>query len=529
MFGQFTGPGRERLPPCERANEIGAGQWIALEGDVGERGVSRRRLPPRRQGLEKVEPGPETEFRDGEASTGRPARGQVVAAEKDVTGFRTAVTARKERITEVPGKRCFVFVPIDVVHDVLVMPARDPLPPASCRPEIMIIICTDNGQECMGETFDVCIVGGGIVGLWTARLVAAGGASVVVVERDVCGAGASGGILGALMAHGPDNWNDKKQFQFEALAELGDLIGGLEDETGMTSGYARCGRLLPIRSPAFLTQAERRAAASTAHWRSDGAAYSLSVEAAADDQTWISPDVAPLGVVRDTLAARVAPVRYIAMLKAAVAPYVAIREGHTFEDFDEVGGRVTLSGGASPLTAGHLVLAAGYTSFDHIRVLTGHSIGGGVKGQAALFRCPDAAAGQPMIYDDGTYVVPHDDGHCAVGSTSEKQWQDATTPDHTQSDFIARAKQLCPPLRNAELVGRWAGVRPRCARTDPIIGRLSPKRPIYAATGGYKITFGIAHRMARRVADEILGAEQPLPIPATFRPAHHLVTADPAL
>ena len=167
------------------------------------------------------------------------------------------------------------------------------------------------------------------------------------------------------------------------------------------------------------------------------------------------------------------------------------------------------------------MLAAGYTSFRHIAAMTGQDIGGGVKGQAALFRCSEAA-GQSLIYDDGTYIVPHDDGHCAVGSTSEKQWQDASTPDPDQSDFIARAKRLCPPLRDAELVRRWAGVRPRCARTDPIIGRLIPDRPIYVATGGYKITFGIAHRMARRVADEILGAAQPLAMPTKFAPAHHL-------
>ena len=41
---------------------------------------------------------------------------------------------------------------------------------------------------------DFCIVGGGYTGLWTARrlLSDAPGASVVVVERDICGSGASG-------------------------------------------------------------------------------------------------------------------------------------------------------------------------------------------------------------------------------------------------------------------------------------------------------------------------------------------------
>ena len=501
-----------------RAGKVGTRKGVKFEGDIGEPRPGRCRLPPGREGFEEIESGSEAEFGDREFFPGGPARRQAVTSEKDVAGFGAAVTARKEWIAVAPRMWCFVFVPVDFVHDRLVMPAQWP-----CSAD-MITIRTGNGQVCMGETFDVCIVGGGIVGLWTARLVAACGASVVLVERDVCGAGASGGILGALMAHGPDNWNEKKQFQFDALAELGDLVGELEDETGLKSGYARCGRLMPIRSPAFLAQAERRAQASAANWQSEAAAYRLAVEPAPGDQSWLAPEAAPLGVVRDTLAARIAPARYIAMLKAAVEPQVIIREGHEFEDYDHTSGQVMFANGVPGLVAEHLVLAAGYTSFRHIAAMTGHDIGGGVKGQAALFRCSDVV-GQPLIYDDGVYIVPHDDGHCAVGSTSEKQWQDASTPDPDQSGFIERAKRLCPPLRDAELVRRWAGVRPRCARTDPIIGRLMSDRPIYVATGGYKITFGIAHRMARRVADEILGAAQPLSIPAKFAPAHHLSQA----
>lgn len=62
----------------------------------------------------------------------------------------------------------------------------------------------DPGEACpplRGQTTaDVVVLGGGFTGLWTAWFLAQRGADVVVLERDVCGSGASGrngGFLGA--------------------------------------------------------------------------------------------------------------------------------------------------------------------------------------------------------------------------------------------------------------------------------------------------------------------------------------------
>jgi glycine/D-amino acid oxidase-like deaminating enzyme len=373
----------------------------------------------------------------------------------------------------------------------------------------------------MSRAHDVCIVGGGIVGLWVARELAAAGLDVVVVERARCGSGASGGILGALMAHAPDNWNAKKQFQFDALTELPGLITALEDETGLATGYARCGRIMPIRRPAFLEQARRRAAQSRQNWCGGGAAVGYDVVDAPPQPGWLTPDAAPLGVVRDGLAARVDPARYVAALQRAVARSATILEGWEFGSFDSARRRVVAVDGATSIAADQVVLAAGYATYPLLEPLIGRLIGGGVKGQAALFRCPEAA-GQPMIYDDGVYVVPHDGGTCAVGSTSEKTWVEPNVPDAEREDYIERARNLCPPLRDAELLRRWAGVRPRCLRTDPVVGRLAPDSPVLVATGGYKITFGIAHRMARCIAEAIAEAPRRTPLPPSYAPAHHL-------
>ena len=373
----------------------------------------------------------------------------------------------------------------------------------------------------MTRAYDVCIVGGGVVGLWVARHLARAGAACVLLERSKCGSGASGGILGALMAHAPDNWNVKKQFQFDALADLPNLIGELEAETGLSTGYAQCGRIMPVRTERFQKQAMVRSEASREHWKASERSYAFHLNGPDAVSSAMNPELAPLGMIQDTLAARVNPRHYVKALQFAVSRHARIIENCSLRSLEASSGQIKTSNAELELAAKHVVIAAGYESFPLLEPFLGRMIGGGVKGQAALFESPDLTD-QPIIYDDGIYVVPHEDGKCAVGSTTEKQWSDPTSPDPERNDYIERAKQLCPPLRNARMLGRWAGVRPRCNRTDPIIGALDDDGRILVATGGYKITFGIAHRMAARIADEILNAPIKTELPPTFQPAHHL-------
>ncbi|PZR70212.1 MAG: D-amino-acid oxidase, partial [Stutzerimonas stutzeri] len=75
----------------------------------------------------------------------------------------------------------------------------------------------DNRGKAAGQpAVDLIVVGGGVMGLWTALFAARQGLSVHLAERRTIGAGASGGVLGALMPHLPDRWNAKKAFQFAA-------------------------------------------------------------------------------------------------------------------------------------------------------------------------------------------------------------------------------------------------------------------------------------------------------------------------
>ena len=64
---------------------------------------------------------------------------------------------------------------------------------------------------------DLTVRGAGIFGLSVAWEAARRGARVLVIEATRIGAGASGGVVGALSPHVPENWNAKKAFQLDSL------------------------------------------------------------------------------------------------------------------------------------------------------------------------------------------------------------------------------------------------------------------------------------------------------------------------
>lgn len=372
--------------------------------------------------------------------------------------------------------------------------------------------------------YDLLVVGGGVQGLWVARCAADAGLRVAVVEAEHCGAGASGGVLGALMPHVATGWSEKKQFQFLALTDLEHQALQLTQATGLDTGYARCGRIMPIRAKGFLDQFESRRSASWRHWRTTSQRFELDLLDPDAFCDWLAPEAAELGVFWDPLAARIDPERYIAALKASLNGRCDIHEGWAFANYAVETGRVTCASGHPDLVADRVVLAAGYQTFDLVKRLTGLELGAGVKGQAVVL----AAAlprQRPIIYDDGMYIVAHSDTHCAIGSTTEPDWTEPRSVDDGLATKLAHARRICPPLRDAPVVASWAGVRPQSAARDPIVGQLLPDMPVYIASGGFKITLGIAHTAAQRLVDGLIQGREPIGLPASFAPAVHVATA----
>lgn len=330
---------------------------------------------------------------------------------------------------------------------------------------------------------DLTILGAGIFGLSIAWAAARRGAAVTVIDPAGPGAGASGGIVGALAPHAPEQWNGIKSFQLESLLAAEGWWADVAMAGGSRLPYARSGRVQPLRDAAAVELAQTRALAAVDLWQGRAC---WEVVPAAPFADWLA--LPPTGlVVRDTLSARIAPRAALAALVAAITAR---------------GGRIETQGphrGAVIHATGHDGLRAGTPP-----------LGTGVKGQAALFA--HDARHLPQIFADGLHVVPHGDGTTAVGSTTEATWTDATSTDDRLDAVIDRCRKICPALAGAPIIARWAGVRPRSRSRLPVLGNHPDRPGEFIANGGFKIGFGIAPLVSETMADLVLDARDRIPV-----------------
>ena len=199
------------------------------------------------------------------------------------------------------------------------------------------------------------------------------GASVCLVDKGQIGKGASYGLLGALLPHMSERWNEKKEFQFNALMNLSKVKASLEEETGKSIGYDRCGRIVPLGTDNLRERHEIRSREAETLWRGAETGYFHKVFDKTNLTGWLNLDLCPSGYAFDNFSARANPRAYCdAALASVLKRGGDVREGCgvvNVEDLGE-GACVTLSNGDS-VEAGVVVLAAGYRSFPMLEELTG--------------------------------------------------------------------------------------------------------------------------------------------------------------
>lgn len=332
---------------------------------------------------------------------------------------------------------------------------------------------------------DVTVRGGGIFGLSIAWACLQRGARVRVIETTAWGAGSSGGLVGALSPHVPESWNAKKAFQLDSLLLAADWWSAVEAASGLASGYARLGRLQPLADDRAVEAARRRSAEAAALWR--GQAEWQVVPATGAEWEPLSPTG---WLVRDTLSARLSPRMGLAALMAA------LRAG---------GAELILGDGPE---TGAVVHATGIAGLDTLSLDLGAALGSGVKGQALALRHDARTA--PQLFVDGLHVVPHADGTVAVGSTSEPGWTE-DGPDAQLDVLLSKAVAAVPVLGRAEVVARWAGVRPKAASRAPVLGAWPGREGHFVANGGFKIGFGMAPKVAEVMAGLVMEGRDEVP------------------
>jgi glycine oxidase len=332
---------------------------------------------------------------------------------------------------------------------------------------------------------DITVRGAGIFGLSIAWRCVCRGAHVQIIDPHGPGAGSSGGVVGALAPHVPENWNPKKAFQLDSLLMAQMFWEEVSAAGGKSPGYVRSGRVQPVADATALALAQKRASSAQILWQGKA---SWQVEPCTGS-AW-APRSPSGWIIRDDLSALLHPRQAVEALVSALAAS---------------GVQIAADGE----NRGKVLWATGVAGLEELNATHTRLVGAGVKGQAAVLACD--MRGAPQLFAEGVHIIPHLDGTVAVGSTSERDYLHPKSTDAQLDTIIAAARSAVPALQEAPVVRRWAGVRPRARTRAPMLGAWPGRQGHFIANGGFKIGFGMAPKIAEVMADLMLEGRDAIP------------------
>lgn len=340
----------------------------------------------------------------------------------------------------------------------------------------------------------LAVIGGGIIGMLTARELAQRGFAVTVYERGRVGAEASWAGAGVLSPMPP--WHYPRPVQDLARASqvlYPGLAAQLLADTGIDPQWTQSGLLV--------LDGDARAAAA---WAQRATARVEELDVAAVHA--LEPALAPRRALRLADVAHIRNPRLLRALHAdLVRRAVQVREQTPVEALDTAGTRVRcVRTAAGRVDCDGVVIAAGAWS-GHL--LEGHwrPAVSPVRGQMLVFETPAGLVGHVVLAPDGHYLVPRRDGRILVGSSVEHAGFDRGVTPAVRATLAGAAAELLPVLRTQNPVAQWAGLRPFTPTGVPIIGQHPDIENLWLATGHYRNGLTLAPATATLLADLICG------------------------
>lgn len=343
------------------------------------------------------------------------------------------------------------------------------------------------------ETTDVAVVGGGLIGLLTARELAAAGASVCVLERGPLGresSWAGGGILSPLYPwRYPDPVTELARWSQQVYPRLCTELARtgvdpewtrsgllmLDGEAGPAGDWARrFGYALEVLDPAAVAACEPALGET-------GAGLWLPEVAQARNPRLLE-------ALRRDLAAR-------GVRLYAHRPVRGLRR-----EGERVAGVETDAG---PVAADAVVLAAGAWSGSLTEGLGAPLPVRPVRGQMLLFRAPPGTL-RRIVLEGGRYLIPRRDGRVLAGSTMEEDGFEPTITAAARAGLMGFARGRVPALAGCPIERQWAGLRPGSPQGVPFIGPYPGVSGLFLNTGHFRNGVVTAPASARLVADLLL-------------------------
>jgi glycine oxidase len=344
------------------------------------------------------------------------------------------------------------------------------------------------------KTWDVIVVGGGIIGLSLSIALRKRGLRVLVVERGEPGREASHAAAGMLADCILETPAALQPLATASVRMYTEFVHELQDESGMKVDL-----------------------------RDQGTILFSSPECVSKQPEFFSENSlpAPLAELEPALAGMKVPAFYLkersvdpralvaAALKAAKHREVDISSGTAVTDVLLSAGRVAgVNTDRTHYSAPCVVNCAGAWagSFSAHRFPTRP-----VKGQMLSVACAEHDVLRHVIRAPEVYLVPRSDGRILIGSTLEEVGYDKRTDADTIHRLHQAAIRMVPLLERARILEAWAGLRPGTPDDLPILGATNTPG-YFVATGHFRDGILLAPVTAHVMAQVITGAQPDLDI-----------------
>jgi len=360
---------------------------------------------------------------------------------------------------------------------------------------------------------EVIIIGGGIIGMLTARELHNAGVDVLVIERGPLGGESSwagGGIISPLYP-----WRYSKSVN--QLAEISKTIypalaQQLQHESGIDCELITSGLL-------FTDLKERQQAES---WAS---AWSIEMQTITDAQQIheIEPQVST-AIDSGLWLPDIMQIRNPKLVKAMKGSFDTLgikycEHAPVQELVIEAGVIKGVKTTAGTYTADKVVIASGAWSSGFIKHEKNVAVEP-VKGQMIMFK------GEPglirrMVLSSGHYIIPRKDGRVLAGSTLERTGFEKTITDDATVELRRAAVEIIPALGDMEIERQWAGLRPGTAQGIPYICSHPDIEGLYINAGHYRNGVVLGAASVKLMAEMVLGQKTSLdPAPYALDAAH---------
>ena len=373
----------------------------------------------------------------------------------------------------------------------------------------------------MAKTYDVIIIGAGIVGSACAAECAREGLSVAVVEAGIIGGGATAAGMGHLVVM------DDSEAQFALTRYSQQLWDDVSAELPRQVEHDACGTIWIAADDEEMAEARRKA---TFYSERGVPVEILDAQSLADAEPSLRPGL--VGGVRvpgdsviyppcaaqffvDQAKTRGADLFLGKAVETITADGVRLRGGTSIS----AGLIVNSAGSWSPMLTpglevkkrkGHLVITDRYPKFLRHQLV-----------ELGYLKSAHSLTTDSVAFN----IQPRKTGQLLIGSSRQYDVDDSHVDASVLTRMLDRAIEYLPGLRKLSSLRAWTGFRAATPDKLPLIGPHTEHQRLYLATGHEGLGITTSLGTARLLVAQIMNREPAIPV-APYLPAR--VAQEPA-